>query len=116
MDLFETAQHTVQIRGSHKRDVYAEVTMIGRAVQAEVNGKGNGSPCWILCAAVETYLFGICQWVGNISGIHVKYYLIRSLGFEFGEQIGRLGFGSCGSHVGQRKKKNRGMYGEWEWW
>jgi hypothetical protein len=61
-------QHTVEIRGAHKGDVYAEITMVGRAVQTEIYGEGNGSPCWILCAAVKTYLFHICQWVGAIQG------------------------------------------------
>jgi hypothetical protein len=30
--------------------------MVRRAVQAQVDAKGDGAPCRVLCAAIETYL------------------------------------------------------------
>ena len=33
--------------------------MVRRAVQTEVNSKGNRGPRWVLCAAVEADLIGL---------------------------------------------------------
>jgi hypothetical protein len=33
--------------------------VVCRTVQAEVDGKGDRGPCWILCAAVEADLIGL---------------------------------------------------------
>jgi hypothetical protein len=50
---------TVKVGALDERDVHTKVTVVCRAVQAEVNGKGNRGPCRVLCAAVEADLIGL---------------------------------------------------------
>jgi hypothetical protein len=52
-----TGGHTVQVGRPHERDVHAHVSMIRGAIEAQIDAKGNGRPCRVLCAAIETYLF-----------------------------------------------------------
>lgn len=47
---------TVEVGRSHKGNVYAHVTVVRRAVEAQIDAKRHRAPCWVLCAAVETYL------------------------------------------------------------
>lgn len=85
--------------------------MVRRAIETQVNGEGNRSPGWILCATVKTYLFGICQLMGDISQTFAQRYLIGSLCLEFRKQSRRLGLGGSGSHVGE--STNMWLSGVW---
>lgn len=48
--------HTVEVSRPNKGDVDTEVAMVGRAIEAEVDAKRNGGPCWVLLTAVEADL------------------------------------------------------------
>lgn len=48
--------HTVEVSRPHKGNVNAEVAVVGRAIEAEVDAKGDRGPCWVLLAAVEADL------------------------------------------------------------
>ena len=52
-------QLTVEVGALDEGNVHAQVTVVGRAVQAEVDGEGNRGPCRVLCAAVEADLIGL---------------------------------------------------------
>lgn len=47
---------TVEVGRADKRDVDAEVAVVGRAVEAEVDAKGDRGPCRVLLVAVEAHL------------------------------------------------------------
>lgn len=36
--------------------MYAHITVNGRAVEADVDGKGGRGPCWVLGSTIEAYL------------------------------------------------------------
>lgn len=48
--------HTIQVCRSHKGDVNTEVTVIGGAVQTQVDAERHRRPCGILLSAVKAYL------------------------------------------------------------
>jgi hypothetical protein len=37
--------------------MHAHIPVVCRTIQAQVDTEGYRAPCWVLCAAVETYLF-----------------------------------------------------------
>lgn len=47
---------TVEVGGAHKGDVHSHVSVVRRAIEAQVDAEGDRAPCRVLCAAVETYL------------------------------------------------------------
>lgn len=49
---------TIEVRRADKRDVDAEVAVVRRAVEAEVDAKGNRGPRRVLLVAVEARLAG----------------------------------------------------------
>lgn len=50
---------TVEVGALDEGNVHAQVAVVCRAVQAEVDGEGNRGPCRVLCAAVEADLIGL---------------------------------------------------------
>ena len=52
-------QLTVEVGALDKRNVYTQVTVVGRAVQTKVDGERNRGPCRVLCAAVEADLISL---------------------------------------------------------
>lgn len=50
-------QHTVEVGGADEGDVHAQVTVVGRAVKAQVDTERHGRPCWVLGAAIEADLW-----------------------------------------------------------
>ena len=50
-------ERTVEICGSNKGDVDAEVAMVGGTIQAKVDSERHRRPCWVLRVAVEAHLF-----------------------------------------------------------
>ena len=53
------AQLTVQIGTSHKADMYAQVAVVGRAIQTQVDAEGHARPGGVFGAAVEADLVGL---------------------------------------------------------
>ena len=49
-------KRTVEVGGAHEGNVHAQVAVVGRAVETQVDAKGDGRPCGILLAAVEADL------------------------------------------------------------
>lgn len=80
---------TIKVRRSHKRDMHTHVPMVRRAVQTQVDAEGNGRPCRVLCAAVETYLFSLLDPY-RPSLRRMGVYLVRGLRFQFREYVLRL--------------------------
>ena len=50
---------TVEVGALDEGNVHTQVAVVGRAVQAEVDGEGNRGPCRVLCAAVEADLISL---------------------------------------------------------
>ena len=56
---------TVKVGGANEGDVDTEVSVVGRAVQTEIDAKGNRRPGRVFGAAVETDLDGV-NTVGHV--------------------------------------------------
>lgn len=56
---FSMVRLTVEVGALDERDVHTQVAVVRRAVQTDVNGKGNRRPGRVLCAAVEADLIGL---------------------------------------------------------
>ena len=52
-------QLTVEVGALDEGNVHAQVAVVCRAVQAEVDGEGDRGPSRVLCAAVEADLVGL---------------------------------------------------------
>lgn len=50
-------KHTVEVGGANEGDMHAQVTVIGRAVKAQVDTERHRRPCWVLGAAIEADLW-----------------------------------------------------------
>lgn len=49
---------TIEVGRAHKRDVHAQIPVVGGAVETEVDAKGDRGPRRVLRAAVEADLVG----------------------------------------------------------
>ena len=49
---------TIEVGRAHKRDVHAQIPVVGGAVETEVDAKGDRGPSRVLRAAVEADLVG----------------------------------------------------------
>lgn len=97
--------HTVEVRGTHEGNVDTQVTMVGGAVQAEIDTERHRRPSGILRATIEAYLCSQtnCQRIaapqtqrGGVSFAH----LVSGLEFEFLKDLLRLRLG--GTHDDKR--------------
>jgi hypothetical protein len=69
--------------------VDTHVTVVRRAVKAEVDTERYRAPCWVLCAAVETYLQCTLAIVDRPSLNKVTHF-VGGLCFQFREYVLRL--------------------------
>lgn len=92
------ARHTVKVRGADEGDVDTQVTMVGRAVQAKVDTKGNRRPRRIFRAAIKADLWrirsGHVDWCGQAG--RGNTHLVCGLQLEFLKDLLRLRL--CGTH------------------
>ncbi len=51
--------HTVKVGRTHKRYMYAKITVVGGTIEAEIDAERHGGPCRVLPTAVKTYLYSI---------------------------------------------------------
>lgn len=98
--------HTIEVRRPHKGNVNTEVTVVGGAVEAQVDAKGNGRPGRVLLSAVEADLES--QWARvsfrdpeEIIAIVVAH-LVRWLRLQLLKDLERLLLGREGAHRGGR--------------
>lgn len=69
------------------------VTVVRRAVETEVDTKRYRAPCWVLCAAVETYLRRRLA-MGDRPSLDGESYFVRGLCLQFRKDVLRLRLGS----------------------
>lgn len=60
--MWRVGLRTVEVGGADEGDVDTEVSVMGRAVQAEINAKGNRRPGGIFGAAIEADLMASILW------------------------------------------------------
>jgi hypothetical protein len=81
-----------------------EVTVVRRAVEAEINPKGNRSPCWVLLAAVKAYLSEAQESASKrCSSSGGGAYFVGGLILEFLEQFVRLLLSRKATHLEYRR-------------
>lgn len=99
---------TIEVRGPNEGDVDAEVSVVGRAVEAEIDAEGDRGPGRVLLVAVEAYLAiadGACISRRSPDGVHIQgdprgegsagkgAYLVRGLRLQLLEYLEGLLFG-----------------------
>jgi hypothetical protein len=90
----ECGLRTIEVRGSHEGDVDTQVTVVGGAVQAEVDAKGHRRPSRVLGTAIEAKLDEDVSNPSYRSLASIAAYLIRRLRLELLEQLQGLLLGS----------------------
>jgi hypothetical protein len=73
--------------------VDTHIAVVRRAIKAEVDAKRYGTPCWVLCAAVEAYLQFMLAIVDRPSLDRAAYF-VGGLSLQFCKDILRLRLGS----------------------
>lgn len=48
--------HTVQPHRPHEGDMRSQISVMRRAIEADVDSKGRRRPCWRVCKTVEAFL------------------------------------------------------------
>jgi hypothetical protein len=77
--------------------VYAQITVVGGAVETEIDSEGDRRPCRVLLAAVEADLPGLEP---GFSQQGWREYFVRGLRLEFLKDF--LGLSLRGTHGGGR--------------
>lgn len=102
---------TVEVRRANEGDVDAEVAVVGRAVQAEVDAKGDRGPGRVLLVAVKAYLHAFRQWKspsGHAENRTVGDTLFAGFAFNFSNILMDSCFGAREVMVAIRRGSARG--------